>query len=134
MSNCCSGQWAIVPKYSHVPDLNPVLDLFVTTPPPCFYTTTDGLLEECLVDEYRRKNIKNNYISKFDMSPNPVNNILYISNINEKMTFSIRDILGRIILEKYSEGSDLHIDMSSFLPGVYIVYTSNGDMEKVIRQ
>ena len=53
--------------------------------------------------------------------PNPVSNELFISNIREKMTISIFDLTGKLLLSKISGFANEKIDVSHLKKGVYII-------------
>ncbi|GAA4230289.1 hypothetical protein GCM10022291_00050 [Postechiella marina] len=73
------------------------------------------------------KNIKANTLS---MYPNPVKNILNLSNINNVKTFTISNALGQEVLKLKAQNS---INISSLKKGLYFLKTDTGITRKIIK-
>jgi uncharacterized repeat protein (TIGR01451 family) len=71
--------------------------------------------------------------SNFNYYPNPVNNILTISNDNVMETIEIVSVVGQKI--KSAKVDDLHaqIDLSDLSSGIYFVKVSSGNQEKTVK-
>ena len=84
--------------------------------------------------ERRRNTSKLDENSEIKTYPNPVNNILYISNIESGANIVINDITGRKLLSFRSSENTIEININILAPGVYIVHSENGKSKKFIKQ
>ncbi len=66
--------------------------------------------------------------------PNPAKDILNIEGIHEGSTVKIYDLSGKKVLEAYSEGINVKIDISRLNKGVYIVNSKNIPAQKFIKE
>ncbi len=69
----------------------------------------------------------------FTLYPNPVKDILYISNMLQFDTVTVFNLLGQAVITKSTNGTNAVIDCSSLQSGVYMVKITAEDSEKIIR-
>lgn len=78
---------------------------------------------------------KDNELSKVVLGPNPVKNILNVSDSNIITSVKIYDSAGKVMYDKLVEKSkSLNIDMKSFKTGVYFIQLNSKETYKVIKQ
>ncbi|WP_178988120.1 DUF7619 domain-containing protein [Winogradskyella schleiferi] len=71
--------------------------------------------------------------SNLTVYPNPVKDILLISNNSEIFTVEISSILGKQILSKSVDALTTEIDLSKFSNGVYFVKIKNTNRERIVK-
>ena len=69
--------------------------------------------------------IDDNQKSKINLFPNPVKNMLQISNLSEVSDLAIYNLLGQEVFAKKSVSSESQIDVSNLNSGTYIVKIAN---------
>jgi hypothetical protein len=69
----------------------------------------------------------------FTFSPNPVSDELYINSEEAIDVFTIRDMTGRIVLQRKNMVINESIDVSSFDSGIYLLESRSGDQQTVKR-
>jgi hypothetical protein len=69
-----------------------------------------------------------NNTSSFNSFPNPANEIIIVSNLNNASLITISDVAGKNIIQQKVNNKTAQINISALLPGYYIVSleTSNG--------
>lgn len=77
--------------------------------------------------------IRQTSVSMAHIYPNPVNDILNISNVSQQATYTIFDVLGSRIKDGCLKAGDNNISVASFQPGIYIfvLTESNGTSSRV---
>jgi len=83
-----------------------------------------------IIKSEKKNEISNNRIDKIMISPNPVKDIMKI-NIQEKISFKIYDISGRLIKEGSFVGGNSNIEEIN--NGIYFVLFENGEIIKIIK-
>ena len=66
--------------------------------------------------------------------PNPVKDILNLEGIPKGSAVKIYDLSGRKVMEAYSEGSRLKIDISHISKGIYMIHSENIPAQKFIKE
>lgn len=69
----------------------------------------------------------------FSYYPNPVNNILTLSNVNPITNIEIINTLGQQVLNKAVDSKAIEVEMSGFIPGIYLVKLTSGTSAKTIK-
>ncbi|MBL0053280.1 MAG: T9SS type A sorting domain-containing protein [Bacteroidetes bacterium] len=69
-----------------------------------------------------------NKTNSFNIFPNPANEIITVSNLNNASLITISDVAGKNIIQQKVNNNTEQINISALLPGYYIVSleTSNG--------
>ena len=65
--------------------------------------------------------------------PNPVNDMLTISDLNEISSYAIFDISGKQLLSASAKSSKLELNVSQFKPGMYIVKATSDGILKTFK-
>jgi len=80
-------------------------------------------------------NTKENELFQPILAPNPVKNILTVTNSADITSAKIFDISGRLISEqKTGNAKTLNIDMRNFKTGTYIIQLNDKETHKVIKE
>ncbi len=86
---------------------------------------------------YSNQNLSLNEISSNEVKlyPNPINDILYLSNLNSFEKFSIRiyDMKGQLILKKFLETERI-LDLSHLSSGVYLLSLIDSSNKIILNQ
>ncbi|WDF46507.1 T9SS type A sorting domain-containing protein [Chryseobacterium sp. KACC 21268] len=78
---------------------------------------------------------KDNELSKVVLGPNPVKDILNVSNSDVITSVKIYDSSGKVIYDKLVEKSKtVNIDVKSFKTGIYFIQLNGEEIYKVIKQ
>lgn len=78
-----------------------------------------------LVDASTNSNIR--------FAPNPVSDMLSVSNTKAGQSIQLISLQGSLLASILSNGSDVRIDMSAFVPGVYLLKSGN-EIYKIIKK
>lgn len=70
--------------------------------------------------------------NRIAFSPNPVKDMLTITNLNVGETVQILSVQGSLLLQAEAKGGNLVIDMSGFAQGVYLIKAGK-DISKVVK-
>ena len=71
-------------------------------------------------------------IATLEISPNPVDNILYIRNPGEATHFRLIDILGRQVQELKTNGEEtITMNVSNIATGIYMVAAFNAQQKLI---
>ena len=76
----------------------------------------------------RINDVKGNLI----ISPNPATQYRYIKNASG-LLFIVQDLMCKVLLSKLVSSEDFELDISSFVPGVYLIKFDNGNFSKIIK-
>jgi len=71
--------------------------------------------------------------SGFIYFPNPVADVLALSNVNEIQQVNVYNLLGQSVYSTRVTGTSIEINLSALLPGVYLVKVTSSEKEKVIK-
>lgn len=71
--------------------------------------------------------------SSFSLYPNPVQDVLFIKDLNKSVTIKIIDITGKIIIQTDSETVQNGIDVSKLKSAIYLVTISTKDSTSTIK-
>lgn len=78
---------------------------------------------------------KDSELSKAILGPNPVKNILNVSNFADIISVKIFDPSGKVIYDKKTEKSKtLNIDMRNFKSGTYFIQLNSKETYKIIKE
>lgn len=80
------------------------------------------------VDYSSSTSMSENNTNSFNIFPNPANEIITVSNLNNASLITISDVAGKNIIQQKVNNNTEQINISALLPGYYIVSleTSNG--------
>lgn len=78
-------------------------------------------------------NLENFELDYLKFTPNPVQNILTISNLSPIEQVSIQSIFGQTLLEKKYSDAEAQIDFSDFSAGVYYVKINSAHQSKTVK-
>lgn len=70
----------------------------------------------------------------FSIYPNPVKDELNLEGIPKGSLVNIYDLSGRNVMEVYSEGTRLKIDVSHLSKGIYMIHSENIPAQKFIKE
>jgi hypothetical protein len=77
--------------------------------------------------------IENKMQPDIALAPNPVRNVLTVSNLNAGDKVGIISLQGRVITLVEATGADVSIDMSRYAPGIYLVKVG-GNVAKIVKK
>ncbi|MDP4270193.1 MAG: CotH kinase family protein [Bacteroidota bacterium] len=72
-------------------------------------------------------------VPEIHISPNPVRDLLTISNISSDIRVDIYSVQGNLVYSAVSDGEHLTVDMSKYPSGIYLIKVAD-KVEKVIKQ
>lgn len=76
---------------------------------------------------------QNNTKSTLKFYPNPVKDILTISDVKEISSYTIFDISGKQVVSDSAKSSKLELNVSQLKPGIYIVKTNSAGVMKTFK-
>ena len=89
--------------------------------------------EPCLTEFVNTLSTNTFALNDLQLYPNPIKNIVSISNTSTIDTIAITSVLGQEILRKSVNDLQTEIDLSSLSNGIYFVKVSANDQEKTIK-
>lgn len=88
-----------------------------------------AIVEDYIYNNCNPSSIKNTTQTYYSVFPNPVEKELFISFENYPAKFQLRDIAGRIVLERKITKNNFSIDVSQLDKGIYICEIFNENMK-----
>jgi uncharacterized delta-60 repeat protein len=64
--------------------------------------------------------------NRIKIFPNPVNNLLHVTGLNDKSNIIIADAKGNVVIKNYAGQPSLNIDVHQLIPGIYYLIIDNG--------
>jgi hypothetical protein len=77
--------------------------------------------------------IKDKFIMNVKYYPNPVTDILKITSLYKLDSYTIYNVLGKVILQGDATGNITEIDMDVLTNGMYLVTAKSGDLSKTFK-
>jgi hypothetical protein len=78
--------------------------------------------------------LSNNQINTLTIYPNPVQDVVTISNAKVGSRLLLTDISGKTLQQISVNQSSFTIDISKYTSGVYMLKTENGITQKIVKQ
>ena len=114
-----------VVTYTKVAETDVITATVVSASAGCYDSTTSG------ADTVMANlGIHNVGIQSLDVYPNPVNNKVHIDG--DAVSYKIRSIVGTTLLQGNLAGRENSIDISSFMPGIYMLEIMNNEGQKTV--
>jgi len=89
--------------------------------------------EPCLTEFVSALATREFGLDHFKYSPNPVKNILKVSNDSTIKTIAVVSVLGRLVFEQSVNAVDAAIDLSALANGIYLVKATSASASKTFK-
>jgi Secretion system C-terminal sorting domain len=96
----------------------------------CYHDATRSFPQNCTVVSTEEKTQDKSQIA---ISPNPTSDILKINSIEPLQNLKIRDLLGKIVLEKSENNTETIISVENLPQGVYFLHINDVLIQKIIK-
>lgn len=104
----------------------------------CYQDSTLGLYHYSQVDcEYSTVDIKEHEISGSKIYPNPATNILTVETYNDKGTYQLQDVTGKVLLSGNVTANKFSLDISALSKGIYLLSLIDGEQQvnkKIVKE
>ena len=114
-----------VVTYTKIAGTDVITATVVSTSAGCYDSTTSGA-DTVMVN----LGIHNMGIQSLDVYPNPVTNKVHIDG--DAVSYKITRIVGTTLLQGNLAGRENSIDISSFMPGIYMLEIMNNEGQKTV--
>ncbi|WP_417352493.1 choice-of-anchor L domain-containing protein [Flavobacterium alkalisoli] len=97
--------------------------------------TIDGTesIERLAITAHQILGIEDQTFKNLTYYPNPVSNILTLSNINEISNIEAYNVLGQKVIDKDFNTTEVQLDMSPLETGIYLIKVTSQEQQKIIR-
>ncbi len=115
-------------QYTDPPHANRVADLFWCSPCPSLRTVSYPSCES----SSRKRSLPDDTKSSLTLSPNPTTEKIQIK-FGNGLLLKIQNAIGIVLFEKNIISEEFEVDLTNYIPGIYIFNFNNGVSSKIIK-